>query len=153
MKIWIDADACPTPAKAIVFRAARRLTIPVTLVANQPLPSPPSSGIDTVQVSTDLDAADQYLMRHASPGDLVITADIPLAAALVARGVAALDPRGELYTDNTIADRLASRNLMERLRAAGVVGGGPAPYDNRDKHAFANRLDRWLARHGPRGSW
>ena len=148
MKIWIDADACPNPVKAIVFRAAQRLKIPVTLVANQWLKAPNSRLIDAVRVSSCLDAVDHYLLQHTMAGDLVITADIPLAAGLVARGVAALNPRGELYTENNISARLASRNLMEALRATGVPGGGPAPYDNRDKQAFANRLDRWLVQRG-----
>ncbi|HYQ93185.1 MAG TPA: YaiI/YqxD family protein [Candidatus Competibacteraceae bacterium] len=152
MKIWIDADACPNLVKAIVFRAAQRLKIPVTLVANQRLPPPTSRLIDTVQVSACLDAADHYLLQHTTAGDLVITADIPLAAGLVRQGVVALNPRGELYTENNITARLASRNLMEELRATGVPGGGPAPYDNRDTHAFANRLDRWLTQCGASAS-
>ena len=144
MKIWIDADACPNPVKTIVFRAAQRLKIPVTLVANRMLKPPTSRLIDAVRVSPCLEAADHYLLQHTTAGDLVITADIPLAAGLVARGVAALNPRGGLYTKNNISERLASRNLMEALRATGVSSGGPTPYDNRDKQAFANQLDRWL---------
>ena len=148
MKIWIDADACPNPVKTIVFRAAQRLEIPVTLVANRMLKPPTSRLINAVRVSPCLDAADHYLLQHTTAGDLVITADIPLAAGLVARRVAALNPRGEIYTENNISERLASRNLMEELRATGRLGGGPAPYDNRDKQAFANRLDRWLVQRG-----
>ena len=145
MKIWIDADACPAPVKAIVFRASQRRGVPVTLVANHRAQSPPSPLITVVQVDQGFDAADDYLVEHATASDLVITADIPLAARLVAQGVPALNPRGELYTADNIQERLALRNLKEELRAAGSVTGGPAPYHDRDKQAFANSLDRWLA--------
>ena len=144
MRIWIDADACPNPVKEIVFRASRRLGVPVTLVANRLLKTPPSPLINAVQVSQGFDVADHYLLQHTTDGDLVITADIPLAAGLVERGVPALNPRGELYTENNVRERLASRNLMEELRATGVLGSGPAPYNDRDKQSFANSLDRWL---------
>ena len=150
MKIWIDADACPAPVKAIVFRASQRLGVPVTLVANHRAQSPPSPLIAVVQVDRGFDAADDYLVEHATASDLVITADIPLAARLVAQGVPALNPRGELYTADNVRERLALRNLKEELRAAGNMTGGPAPYHDRDKQAFANSLDRWLARHGAR---
>ncbi|MFO1420225.1 MAG: YaiI/YqxD family protein [Candidatus Competibacteraceae bacterium] len=150
MKIWIDADACPAPVKAIVFRASQRLGVPVTLVANHRAQSPPSPLIAVVQVDRGLDAADDYLVEHAAASDLVITADIPLAARLVAQGVPALNPRGELYTADNVRERLALRNLKEELRAAGNMTGGPAPYHDRDKQAFANSLDRWLARRGAR---
>ena len=150
MKIWIDADACPAPVKAIVFRASQRLGVPVTLVANHRAQSPPSPLITVVQVDRGFDAADDYLVEHATASDLVITADIPLAARLVAQGVPALNPRGELYTADNVRERLALRNLKEELRAAGNMTGGPAPYHDRDKQAFANSLDRWLARRGAR---
>lgn len=150
MKIWIDADACPAPVKAIVFRASQRLGVPVTLVANHRAQSPPSPLITVVQVDRGFDAADDYLVEHAVASDLVITADIPLAARLVAQGVPALNPRGELYTADNVRERLALRNLKEELRAAGNMTGGPAPYHDRDKQAFANSLDRWLARRGAR---
>lgn len=146
MRIWIDADACPVSVKTIVFRASQRIGVPVILVANQRLPTPPSPLITAVQVNHGFDEADHYIVRQAAIGDLVITADIPLAARLAAQGVAALNPRGELYTADNIQERLALRNLKEDLRAAGVVTGGPAPYHDRDKQAFANSLDRWLAR-------
>lgn len=146
VRIWIDADACPGPVRDIVFRAARRLGVPVTLVANRPLPLPRSPLITAVQVGQGLDEADHYLARAAGADDLVITADIPLAARLVARGVAALNPRGELYTAENIQERLTLRDLKEELRSAGTATGGPMPYHNRDKQAFANALDRWLAR-------
>ncbi|HRD48111.1 MAG: YaiI/YqxD family protein [Candidatus Competibacter sp.] len=145
MKIWIDADACPLPVKTIVFRASQRVGVPVTLVANQRLQTPPSPLITAVCVSQGFDEADHYLVEQATASDLVITADILLAARLVAQGVPALNPRGELYTADNIQERLALRNLKEELRAAGSVTGGPAPYHDRDKQAFANSLDRWLA--------
>ena len=144
MTIWIDADACPAPVKVIVFRASQRLGIAVTLVANQRLLTPSSPFITAVQVGSSLDAADDYLVEHATTGDLVITADIPLAARLVKRGVAALNPRGEMYTADTIRERLTLRNFKEDLRAAGRLTGGPPPYHDRDKQTFANSLDRWL---------
>lgn len=150
MNIWIDADACPKLVKEVIFRASKRLNLPVIMVANSPLPKPPSRLITAVRVESGFDVADHYLLQHALPGDLVITADIPLAAGLVERGVAALNPRGELYTVDNVRERLAVRNLMEQLRATGEVGGGPAPYGERDKQAFANGLDRWLTRHPPR---
>ncbi|MFZ1641800.1 MAG: YaiI/YqxD family protein [Candidatus Contendobacter sp.] len=144
MKIWIDADACPAPVKAIVFRASQRARVPVTLVANHRAQTPPSPLITVVQVSQGFDAADDYIVEHATANDLVITADIPLAARLVAQGIPALNPRGELYTEDNVQERLALRNLKEELRTAGNMTGGPAPYHNRDKQAFANSLDRWL---------
>ena len=144
MQIWIDADACPAPVKTIVFRASQRVRIPITLVANQRAQMPPSPLIRVVQVSQGFDAADDYIVEHATASDLVITADIPLAARLVAQGIPALNPRGESYTADNIQERLALRNLKEELRSAGSIIGGPAPYHDRDKQAFANSLDRWL---------
>ncbi|KAB2927151.1 MAG: YaiI/YqxD family protein [Candidatus Contendobacter sp.] len=146
MKIWIDADACPAPVKVIVYRASQRVKAPVTLVANHRARPPSSPLITVVQVNQGFDAADDYIVERATASDLVITADIPLAARLVARGIPALDPRGELYTADNVQERLALRNLKEELRSAGGVSGGPAPYHDRDKQAFANSLDRWLAR-------
>ena len=146
VKIWIDADACPGPVRDIVFRAVRRVGVPVTRVANRPLPLPRSPLLAAVRVGPGLDEADHYLVQAAEADDLVITADIPLAARLVARGVAALNPRGDEYTAENIQERLTLRNLKEELRSAGATTGGPMPYHNRDKQAFANALDRWLAR-------
>ena len=146
VKIWIDADACPGPVRDIVFRAARRVGVPVTLVANRPLQLPRSPLITAVQVGQGLDEADHVLAQRAEPGDLVITADIPLAARLVARGVTVLNPRGERYSTENIQERLTLRDLKEELRSAGVTTGGPSPFHHRDKQAFANALDRWLAR-------
>lgn len=150
MKIWIDADACPAPVKIIVYRASQRVKAPVTLVANHRARVPSSPLITVFQVNQGFDAADDYIVEWATATDLVITADIPLAARLVAQGIPALDPRGELYTADNIQERLALRNLKEELRSAGGVFGGPAPYHDRDKQAFANSLDRWLARQGAR---
>lgn len=144
VKIWIDADACPGPVRDIVFRASRRLGVSVTLVANRPLQLPRSPLIAAVRVRPGLDEADHYLAREAESGDLVITADIPLAARLVARGIAALNPRGECYSAENIQERLAWRDFHEKLRSAGIATGGPAPYHSRDQQAFANALDRWL---------
>ena len=147
VKIWMDADACPGPVRDIVFRAARRVGMPVTRVANRPLPLPRSPLLAAVRVGPGLDEADHYLVRETGTDDLVITADIPLAARLVARGVAALNPRGEVYSTENIQERLTLRDLKEELRSAGVTTGGPSPFHHRDKQAFANALDRWLARH------
>ncbi|MDX1654846.1 MAG: YaiI/YqxD family protein [Candidatus Competibacteraceae bacterium] len=147
MHIWIDADACPNPVKEIVFRASKRLSLPVILVANRPMRTPPSRLIRAVQVRAGFDMADNYLLENAAGEDLVITADIPLAAELVKKGVPALNPRGELYTEHNVRERLAMRDLMEQLRSTGEVGGGPAPFGDRDRQAFANSLDRWLAKH------
>ena len=147
VRVWIDADACPGPVKDIVFRASRRLGVPVTLVANRPLPLPRSPLITAVQVGSGFDEADHVLAQRAERSDLVITADIPLAARLVARGVAVLNPRGEAYSTENIQERLTLRDLKEELRSAGVTTGGPSPFHHRDKQAFANALDRWLARH------
>lgn len=146
MTIWIDADACPAPVKVIVFRASQRIRAQVILVANHRAQTPRSPLIKVVQVNAGFDAADDYIAEHAAANDLVITADIPLAARLVTQGIAALNPRGEMYTADNIQERLTLRNLKEELRSAGSMTGGPAPYHDRDKQAFANSLDRWLAR-------
>ena len=146
MKIWIDADACPKAAKELIFRASTRLSIPVCLVANRSMALPPSPLITQVRVRAGSDVADGYIAQHVAPGDLVITADIPLAAQVVAGGAVALDPRGEIYDANNIGERLAMRNLMEELRWAGAVSGGPAAYSNLDRRHFAQALDRLLAR-------
>jgi uncharacterized protein YaiI (UPF0178 family) len=146
MTIWVDADACPNVIKEILFRAAERARVEVVLVANQWLRTPPSRFVRTLQVPAGLDVADSEIVRRADAGDLVITADIPLAALLVAKGVAALNPRGELYTADTIAQRLSMRNFLDELRGSGVDTGGPAAFHARDRQAFGNALDAWLAR-------
>jgi uncharacterized protein YaiI (UPF0178 family) len=145
MPIWVDADACPNVIKDILFRAADRAQVEVVLVANQWLRTPPSRFVRALQVPGGLDVADSEIVRRAEPGDLVITADIPLAALVVDKGVLALNPRGELYTRDSIAQRLSMRNFMDELRGAGVDTGGPAAFHARDRKAFGNALDRWLA--------
>lgn len=147
LKIWIDADASPRDVKDLVFRAAKRLEIPAILVANQRL-NPPLGNpwVTAVWVNGGPDIADQHIVDEAEPGDLVVTQDIPLAALLVPKGVAVLDPRGEEHTTETIGERLSVRDFMEQARTAGVVTGGPPPYDARAKQAFAAALDRALTR-------
>jgi len=147
MKIWIDADAAPRDVKELVFRAAKRLQIPAIMVANQRLQTPPGNPmVSAVWVDGGPDVADQHIAAEAVAGDLVITQDIPLAALLVPNGVAVLDPRGDEHTAETIGERLSIRDFMEQARTAGMVTGGPPPYDARAKQAFAGALDRTLAR-------
>lgn len=144
MRIWVDADACPGEVKELLFRSAKRTRTRVTLVANQPMRTPSSEFIDSVQVPAGLNVADQRIAESVERGDLVITADIPLAADVVGRGAQALNPRGELYTEANAGEHLAMRNLMDDLRGEGQISGGPANYNAKDKQAFANQLDRWL---------
>ena len=143
--IWVDADACPKVIKDILFRAAERVGVSVVLVANQALLVPRSRYIRTVQVEQGFDVADAWIVKQASPGDLVITADIPLAAEAVAKGCQALNPRGEHYTTENIRQRLNMRDFMDTLRGSGMDTGGPAALSQADRMAFANALDRWLA--------
>jgi uncharacterized protein len=153
MKIWVDADACPVVIKEILFRVAERVKLPVTLVANQPMRVPPSRFIRMLQVGAGFDVADREIVARVEPGDLVVTADIPLAADVIAKGGHALNPRGEMYSVETIRSRLDMRDFMETLRASGVNTGGPPTLHQRDRQAFANQLDRFLHRHlasGPR---
>ncbi|SFS02009.1 hypothetical protein SAMN05216570_1585 [Dyella sp. OK004] len=145
-QIWVDADACPVAIKEILFRAAEREQVSVTLVANQFLRTPPSRFVRSLQVPGGFDVADNEIAQRVTADDLVITQDIPLAAQVIAKGALAMHPRGELYTRDTIAQRLGMRNFMEELRGAGVDTGGPAAFHARDKQAFANQLDSWLAR-------
>ncbi len=144
--IWIDADACPRVIKEIVFRASARLRLPVRLVANTDLSRSRTELVDTVQVAEGPDAADDYIATHASPRDLVITADIPLAARIVAGGGVALDPRGDLYTEENVGERLSLRNLLMELRQDGTVQGGPTSFGMTDRQRFASALDRLLTR-------
>lgn len=144
MRIWVDADACPNVIKDILFRAAERAKVTLTLVANQPLRTPPSQYIRSVQVPAGFDVADDRIVQLAEPGDLVVTADIPLAAGALGKGAHALDPRGELYTADNIKEKLAVRKLMDELRSSGVDTGGPAIFNAADRQAFANKLDRLL---------
>jgi uncharacterized protein len=143
-KIWVDADACPRDIKEVLFRVAERRRIHVVLVANGNLNVPRSAYISTVRVGAGLDVADSHLVASSSRGELAITADIPLAAALVAKGVRVLDPRGEVYDADNVRERLAMRDLMKELRDSGVPTGGPSSFDARDKQRFANALDREL---------
>jgi uncharacterized protein YaiI (UPF0178 family) len=146
MHIWVDADACPQVIKEILFRAAERSEIPLTLVANKLLAVPRSSWIRALQVSRGFDVADNEIAKRLAKGDLVITADIPLAADVIGRGGHALNPRGELYSTENIRERLAARDFMEKLRETGVQTGGPAPLDNTDRKRFADQLDKFLAK-------
>ena len=146
MKIWVDADACPGEIKELLYRAAKRTSTQVTLVANQPLHTPRSEFIDSLLAPTGANAADRRILELLEAGDLVITADIPLAAEVVAQGGEALDPRGQLYTNTNVGERLAMRNLLDELRADGQVTGGPANFNSKDRQEFANQLDRWLTK-------
>ena len=146
MRIWVDADACPNVIKDILFRAADREQVEVTLVANQWIRTPASRFVKAIQVPGGFDVADDEIVRRVEAGDLVVTQDIPLAAFAIEKGALALQPRGEMFTKDTIAARLSMRNFMEELRGAGVDTGGPAAMHPRDRQAFANELDKWLAR-------
>ncbi|MFQ4134873.1 YaiI/YqxD family protein [Nodosilinea sp. PGN35] len=147
MQIWVDADACPNVIKEILFRAAKRVAIKTTLVANQELQIPGSPYIESVLVRSGLDVADSYIVQHLQPQDLVITADLPLAAAAIEKGAYALNPRGEFYDSGNIRERLSMRNFLTELRSGGIDTGGPAPFSQRDTAAFANQLDRFLTKH------
>ena len=151
MQVWVDADACPQVIKDILFRAAERARVVTTLVSNMPLSrTPVSAFVRTLRVEKGMDGADRRIVQEVRAGDLVVTADLPLAAEVVARGASALDPRGELYTEDNVGERLAVRNLMDELRSTGEVVGGPAPLRLNDRQLFANQLDRLLSR--PRGA-
>jgi uncharacterized protein YaiI (UPF0178 family) len=141
----VDADACPGVIKDILFRAAERAQVRVTLVANQWLRTPPSRFIRSLQVAGGFDVADSAIVERVRAGDLVVTQDIPLAARVLERGGIAVNPRGELYTPDNMAERLSTRNFMEELRGSGVQTGGPPVFHARDRQAFANRLDHWIA--------
>ncbi len=147
MQIWIDADACPVVIKDILYRAAERTQIPLTLVANQPMTTPKSRFIKSVQVSQGFDVADNEIVKRLNAGDLVITSDIPLAADVIEKGGVALSPRGELYTKDNIRARLNMRDFMESLRSSGVDTGGPPALNQSDRKAFANHLDSFLSKH------
>ena len=147
MQIWVDADGCPKAVKDILFRAADRVRVPVTLVSNLPLRAPRSPYVKAIQVPGGFDVADHEIVRQLQPGDLVITGDIPLAAEVIENGGHALNPRGQLYTKDNIGERLAVRNLMDQLRSDGVDTGGPSSFSQSDRRAFASELDRFLAKH------
>jgi uncharacterized protein len=144
MHIWVDADACPAVIKDILFRAAERAEVPMTLVANKLLRTPSSKYIRSIQVPRGFDVADAEIAQRLAPGDLVITADVPLAADILARGGHAINPRGELYTADTIGERLALRDFLDQLRSSGTQTAGPAPLDHADRKRFADQLDRFL---------
>jgi len=146
MKIWIDADACPRVIKEILFKASQRLNVPVCLVANKSLAKHNSNLVESIVVADGFDIADDYIADNAGPDDLVITADIPLAARIVAKGGVALDPRGELYTEENVGERLSIRDLMMELRSGGLIQGGPAQFSMADRQKFASSLDRLLTR-------
>ncbi len=146
MNIWVDADACPKAVKAVLFKASERRQIPLILVANQYVPTPPSKVIQSIQVAQGFDEADNTIVERTEPGDLVITADIPLAADVVAKGGEALNPRGLHYTKENIRDYLQRRNRSEELRSTGLITGGPAAMNKKDIQTFANALDRILTR-------
>ena len=146
MPIWVDADACPKPVKEILFRAAERTGETLTLVANHPMAVPRRPNVRLLQVPGGFDVADAEIMGRVEPGDLVVTADIPLAADVIARGAQALNPRGEMYSADTIRSILNMRDFMDTLRASGVQTGGPPALSQADRQAFANQLDGWLAR-------
>ena len=145
-QIWVDADSCPKVIKEILFRAADRVGVPLILVANHAIPVPRSPHIRSIQVASGFDVADNYIVLQAQAGDLVITADIPLAAEIVDKDCLALNPRGELYTVENIRQRLNMRDFMDTLRGSGIDTGGQAPFSQSDRMAFANQLDRFLAR-------
>lgn len=151
MHIWVDADACPRVIREILFRAAERTGVALTLVANQPMAIPRLENIRSLRVASGFDVADNAILRMLAAGDLVITADIPLAAEAVAAGAQALNPRGELYTRDNIRDHLSMRDFMDGLRETGIETGGPNPFNPGDRQAFANQLDRLLSGHFRRG--
>ena len=143
--IWVDADACPVVIRDILFRAAVRKQVPLVLVANQLIKTPPNKLISCVQVAAGFDVADNEIVRRVNPNDLVITSDIPLAAEVIEKGGQALSPRGELFTTESIGERLNIRDFMDTMRASGIQSGGPPPLNQADRQQFANHLDRILA--------
>ena len=149
MQIWVDADACPVVIKEILFKAANRTKVVVTLVANRHMQTPPSAYIKMLQVASGFDVADNEIVKRVTGGDLVITGDIPLAAEVIEKGGHALNPRGELYTTDSIKQRLNIRDFMDTMRASGVNTGGQPPLSQSDRQTFANHLDRFLAKNSP----
>ncbi len=152
MQIWVDADACPNVIKEILFRVAERARIMVTLVANQAVPTPRIAWVQALQVAQGFDVADNEIVKRVAAGDLVITADIPLAAEVIDKGATALNPRGELYTRENVKARLNMRDFLDTMRASGAHTGGPPALNQRDRQAFANALDRFVARAQRRGN-
>ena len=150
MEIWVDADACPVVIKEILFKAAQRTEVQLTLVANQALRIPPSPFISFLRVSSGFDVADNEIVKRVNAGDLVVTSDIPLAAEVIEKGGCALSPRGELYTEDNIRDRLNMRDFMDTLRGSGIDTGGPAVLSKSDRQSFANKLDQTLTKYANR---
>jgi uncharacterized protein len=146
VKIWIDGDACPKVIKEVIYKASARLSIPVCLVANSQVYVPPAPHISSIQVDKGADIADQYIVEHVELQDLVVTADIPLADLVVKKGALAINPRGELYTEENISERLSMRDFMKDLRDGGVITGGPAAFGPKDKESFTNALNRLLTK-------
>jgi len=146
MKIWVDADACPKVIKDILYRAAERVKFELVLVANQALATPKSPYIRSIRVEPGFDVADNYIVQQVAADDLVITADIPLAAEVLAKGAAALNPRGEVYDPNTIRQKLTMRDFMDEMRGSGIMTGGPPPLSQTERREFANALDRFITR-------
>ncbi len=146
MQIWIDADACPVAIKEILFKAADRCKVALTLVANQAMSIPPSPFIKAIQVSSGFDVADDEIVNRLSAGDLVITSDIPLAAEAIAKGALALSPRGEMLTESNIRSRLNMRDFLDTMRSSGIDTGGPPALNQNDRKKFADQLDRWLTK-------
>ena len=144
MRIWIDADACPKMIKDFVFKVSHRLQVPVVLVANSGIPVPRSNRVSLVVVGKAIDEVDRHILKNCAGGDLVVTADIPLASSLVDKGVVAIDPRGKVYTTDNVKEALATRNLTQELREEGIMSGGPPPLGPRDREKFANAIDREL---------
>lgn len=144
--IWIDSDACPKPIKEVIYRASHRLSLPVFLVANSYMSVPPGTMVRSIQVDKGADVADQYIADHCGLKDIVVTQDIPLAARIVEKGAYAINPRGELYTEDNISERLVMRDLMKELRDGGMVTGGPAPFNPKDVEHFANSLNKILTK-------
>jgi len=144
VQIWVDADACPVVVKEMLYRAATKRKVLTTFVANQPLNTPKSPFIKTIRVGSGFDVADDYITEQVAPGDLVITADIPLASDVIAKDGHALNPRGSMYTKDNIGQRLSIRNFLEDVRNSGIQTGGPPPISASDKQAFGNALDRFL---------
>ncbi len=146
MKIWIDADACPRGVRDVVLRAAERRRVPLTFVANKFVPTPTLAWINSVQVPHGLDVADAYIVQHVGPHDLVVTQDVPLAAEVVEKGALAISHRGVEWTADNVREKLSLRDFFTEARESGIQTGGPPPFDNKAKQAFANALDRWLTK-------
>lgn len=152
MKIWIDADACPKAVREVALKASEKRRVPLTFVANKFIPTPHTDWITAVKVEQGPDVADAYISQHVSPEDLVVTQDVPLAAEVVGKGALAISLHGVTWTEENVREKLSIRDFLHEVRESGVMTGGPPPYDNKAKQAFANALDRWLTASLPKGS-